>query len=89
MAHQPSSISPSIPTEREKFKFWMGFVKWLIVSVAITLAGLFIGSGFKERTTGIQEMQAFDKYAYPMLDADNFDVRWNLSEFFFYCYAHG
>jgi hypothetical protein len=81
------SIFNAAPSEREKFNFerrkhtW-GIVKWFVVSVAISSAGLFIEQGFKERYTGIQEMQAFDKYVEPVFHIDNWEERWRLSEFY-------
>lgn len=66
----------------EKVKFWVSVSKWVIGSVAIVVIALVINSGFKERVTGIQEMQAFDKYVDVILKADNIEERWKLCQFF-------
>lgn len=66
----------------EKYKFKMEMFKWFIGSVTLVAITFIIDSGFKERTAGIQEMQAFDQYVEIILKADNIEERWNLSEYF-------
>jgi hypothetical protein len=57
-------------------------IKWSISSVAIVLVTLIIDTGFRERSTGIQEMQVYDKYVDIILKADNIEQRWKLCEYF-------
>jgi len=57
-------------------------IKWSISSVAIVLVTLIIDTGFRERATGIQEMQVYDKYVDIILKADNIEQRWKLCEYF-------
>lgn len=66
----------------EKFKFWISFGKWFVGSVALVVITMIIDNGYKERSAGIQEMQAFDRYVDIILKADNIEERWKLSEFF-------
>lgn len=66
----------------EKYKFNIELLKWFIVSVALVLITMIIDKGFKERTAGVQEMQAYDKYVEIILKADNIEDRWKLSEYF-------
>ncbi len=66
----------------KKLKFWISFGKWFIGSVALVFVTILINRGFEERTVGIQEMQAFDRYVNIILKADNIEERWKLSEFF-------
>jgi len=66
----------------EKYKYKVEIIKWLIGSIAITVATLIIDNGFKERDAGIQEMQAFDKYVEVILKADDIESRWLLSQYF-------
>jgi hypothetical protein len=66
----------------EKYKFNVDLLKWLIGSVALVIVTTIIDRGFKERTAGIQEMQAYDKYVEIILKADNIEDRWKLSEYF-------
>jgi|GEM_PF-5869237 len=66
----------------EKYKFNIEVFKWFIGSVALVIITIIIDKGFKERTAGIQEMQAFDKYVETILKADNIEDRWKLSEYF-------
>jgi len=58
------------------------FSKWYIVSVALVFAGNMIKDGFTERETGIKEMQVYDKYVDLILEADNIEKRWKLTEYF-------
>jgi hypothetical protein len=69
-------------TNFEKWKLAIGTLKWVIGSGALVWATWIIDNGFKERTAGIQEMQAFDKYVEVILKADNIDARWRLAQFF-------
>jgi hypothetical protein len=55
----------------QNYKFGIELFKWFIGSVAIVVMTLIIDKGFKERTAGIQEMQAYDKYVEVILKADN------------------
>lgn len=66
----------------EKYKYKMELVKWFVGSIALVLVTYIIDNGFKERTAGIQEMQAFDKYVEIILKAGNIEERWNLTEYF-------
>ena len=66
----------------EKLKFRTDIFKWAISSVVIVIATFVIDHGLKERTAGIQEMQAFEKYVEVILKADNIEARWKLSEYF-------
>lgn len=66
----------------EKYKFIFELVKWFIGSVALVVITIIIDKGFKERSAGIQEMQAYDKYVEVILKADNIEERWKLSEYF-------
>ena len=66
----------------ERYKFKMEMFKWVIGSVALVIITIVIDKGFKERTAGIQEMQAFDKYVEIILKADNIEGRWKLAEYF-------
>jgi len=66
----------------EKYKFMVELFKWFIGSVVLVIITVIIDKGFKERTAGIQEMQAYDKYVEVILKADNIEERWKLSEYF-------
>lgn len=66
----------------EKYKFNIELLKWFIGSVAIVLITMIIDKGFKERTAGVQEMEAYDKYVDIILKADNIEERWKLSQYF-------
>src|SRR6478735_1180004 len=66
----------------EKTKLYFELLKWFMGSVVIVIITTIIVSSYKERTIGIQEMQAFDKYVETILKADNIEDRWKLSDFF-------
>lgn len=66
----------------EKYKYVIDLLKWFFGSIVIVFITLIIDNGFKDRTAGIQEMQAFDKYVEIILKADNIEERWKLAEFF-------
>ena len=66
----------------EKFKFWVEIIKWFIASVLIVIITTIIDRGFKERSAGILEMQAYDKYVEIILKADNIEERWKLAQYF-------
>jgi hypothetical protein len=66
----------------EKFRFSVELIKWFIGSVALVVMTIIIDKGFKERSAGIQEMQAYDKYVDIILRADNIEERWKLAEYF-------
>jgi hypothetical protein len=68
--------------EFEKTKYRWDFVKWFFVSVVLALIAAYTDNAIKDRSTGIQEMQAFDKYVDVILKADNVEERWRLTEFF-------
>ena len=61
---------------------YIELIKWFIGSILLVVITIIIDKGFKERSAGIQEMQAFDKYVEIILKADNIEERWKLSEFF-------
>jgi len=73
---------PFFKRHSELIKWVTDLLKWIIGSGAIVWATFIIDKGFKERSAGIQEMQAFDKYVEVILEADNIEKRWKLSEFF-------
>lgn len=64
------------------FEKWSDLVKWFIGSVVLVIVTLIVDKGFRERSAGIQEMQAFDRYVEIILKADNIEERWKLTEFF-------
>lgn len=66
----------------EKIKLIIDLVKWFIGSVVIVIVTLIIDNSFKERTAGLQEMEAFNKYVETILKADNIEERWKLTQFF-------
>ena len=68
--------------KKKSFKKYFELIKWFIGSVVLVILTLIIDKGFRERSAGIQEMQAFDKYVEIILKADNIEERWKLSEFF-------
>lgn len=68
--------------DNEKLKLYIDLIKWFIGSVVIVIVTLIIESSFKERTAGLQEMQAFNGYVETILKANNIEERWKLSEFF-------
>ena len=70
------------PFKLENYMFGIELFKWVIGSVALVVMTLIIDKGFKERTAGIQEMQAYDKYVDVILKADNIEERWKLSEYY-------
>jgi hypothetical protein len=46
----------------ERFKYFVELAKWFIVSVALVIMTTIIDAGFKDRASGIQEIQQYDKY---------------------------
>lgn len=68
--------------EFEKTKYRWDFLKWFMVSVVLAGIAAYTDDAIKDRSTGIQEMQAFDKYVEVILKADNVEERWRLTEFF-------
>jgi len=88
MTKEPSNSTNDKPTLEEKtfsfekYKFAVEIIKWFIGSVALVVMTVIIDKGFKERSAGIQEMQAYDKYVDVILKADNIEERWKLSEYF-------
>lgn len=48
--------------EFEKYKFRVELYKWLIASVGLVLITTVINYGFKDRASGLQEIQQYDKY---------------------------
>ncbi|RZJ51765.1 MAG: hypothetical protein EOO44_13890 [Flavobacterium sp.] len=66
----------------EKYKFNIELLKWFIGSVALVIITFIIDNGFKERTAGVQEMEAYDKYVEIILKADNIEDRWKLAQYF-------
>jgi hypothetical protein len=66
----------------EKYKFIIDLIKWFLSSVVIVIVTMIIDAGFRERSAGIQEMQAYDEYVEIILKADNIVERWNLAEYF-------
>jgi hypothetical protein len=75
------------PLEVRKFKFsrtkyWIDWLKWVIATGGLVWMTFIVDNGFKERSAGIQEMQAFDKYVDIILRTNNIEDRWKLAEFF-------
>jgi len=58
------------------------FGKWYIVAVAIVFAAKLLDASFTDRETSIKEIALYDKYAANILEADNIEKRWKLSEYF-------
>jgi hypothetical protein len=82
MSNTDTQIEANQSIKLDKFKYIIEIIKWIIGSVVLVTLTIIIDKGFKERTAGIQEMQAFDKYVEIILKADNIQERWKLSEFF-------
>ncbi len=66
----------------EKFKIKVEVFKWFIGSVVLVSISMIIEKGFRERAAGIQEMNAYDKYVAVILEADNIEKRWKLTQYF-------
>ena len=82
---KPENKNPDLKEKEfkfEKYKFKAELFKWFIGSVALVIITVIIDKGFKERTAGIQEMQAYDKYVEVILKANNIEERWKLSKYF-------
>lgn len=58
------------------------FGKWYMVAVAIVFAGKILDSSFTDRETSIKEIAIYEKYAVNILEADNIEKRWKLTEYF-------
>lgn len=59
---QPVRQQPSPEQKFERFKYYVDFAKWFIVSVALVVVTLIIDAGFKDRAAGLSELQQYDKY---------------------------
>lgn len=77
-----SLLQNEITLKLEKFKIRVEVFKWFIGSVVLVLVTMIIEKGFRERAAGIQEMQAYDKYVAVILEADNIEKRWKLTQYF-------
>lgn len=51
----------------EKYKYRLGFFKWLIGSVALVSVTMVIDYGFRDRAAGMHEMEQYDKYITELL----------------------
>ena len=57
-------------------------IKWFITSVALVVVTLIVDSGFKDRETGIEEMNLYNQYVDIILQSDNIEQRYRLVEYF-------
>lgn len=78
---EPNSLDEEV-LRFEKYKFHWSLVKWAVVSVVMVMVAILIEGGIKERSIGIQEMQAFDKYIQVILKTNNIEERLKLAEYF-------
>jgi hypothetical protein len=46
----------------ERLKFWVDLAKWFLVSIVLVVITMVIDTGLKDRTQGINEISAYDKY---------------------------
>jgi uncharacterized protein YeeX (DUF496 family) len=66
----------------KKTKLIIDTLKWFISFLIIGYFGYVIKSQLEERTLGLEEMKAFDKYTETVLKANNIEERWKLCEFY-------
>jgi hypothetical protein len=67
---------------RETLEKLLEFSKWYMVAVAIVFAAKILDASFADRETSIKEIAIYEKYATTILEADNLEKRWKLSEYF-------
>ena len=56
--------------------------KWFIGSVVIVVVTFVIETGFKERQTGIEEIDVYNNYIDIILNVEDIEQRWRLVEYF-------
>jgi hypothetical protein len=57
-------------------------IKWFITSVSLVVVTIIVDSGFKDRETGIEEMNIYNQYVDIILQSDNIEQRYRLVEYF-------
>ncbi len=67
---------------KEVLEKLLDFSKWYMVAVAIIFAAKIVDSSFTDRETSIKEIAVYEKYATNILESDNLEKRWKLSEYF-------
>lgn len=77
----PNAIENS-KLQLEKWRIIMDTLKWLLVSFVLAIVALVIESRFKDRNTGLQEMEIYDKYVHLILDHNEVQKQWNLTRYF-------
>ena len=73
-------IGKTIP--KETLEKLLDYSKWYMVAVAIVFAAKILDASFTDRETSIKEIAIYEKYAATILEADNLEKRWKLSEYF-------
>jgi len=46
----------------QRLKFWIGFLKWFVVSVALVIVTTIIDWGFRDREATLAELKLYDRY---------------------------
>ncbi|MFH0760812.1 MAG: hypothetical protein V2A67_04855 [Bacteroidota bacterium] len=62
---KPTRTDPSVREATQSFqrlKFWIGFLKWFVVSVALVVITTIIDWGFRDREAGLAELKFYDRY---------------------------
>ncbi len=64
---KPTSTPKSDPAKlaaqsMQRLKFWIDFMKWFIVSVALVVVTTIIDWGFRDREAGLAELKFYDRY---------------------------
>lgn len=77
------SNDSSDPNSFEKYKYKVELFKWLIGSVALVVMTTIIDWGFKDRASGLQEIQQYDKYATELIVLNNDPVKKRMLAQFF------
>jgi len=67
---------------KENLDKLLDFGKWYMVAVAIVFAAKILDASITDRETSIKEIAIYEKYADNILEADNLEKRWKLSEYF-------
>ena len=75
------SIIMNNSIEKEKLDKIIDLGKWFFVSVAIVLSTSIVSDGFRERDEDLKEAEFFDKYANTIIQTDEIEKIWLLSEF--------
>jgi len=69
----------------QRLKFWIDFLKWFIVSVALVVVTIIIDYGFKDRQAGLAELKFYDNYVTELIVLNPSPVQKRMLAQYFAC----